>query len=157
MIWGAHGSNAVHFSILQEYLACRMDLGIGSMYQISNNAHVYMDAYKRLIAKASPEQLCDDRYSAKDVQAKPMFDEPDAIDDDIDKFLGTDFDYTDYVNEWFIHTATPMKMAHRAIKQKDYAKAINYASGIEAPDWKAACTEWILRRMQNAERKAGVA
>lgn len=153
MLWGAHGSNAVHFSVLQEYLAARIDLGIGHMYQISNNAHVYLDQYNKMISRASPEQMCDDRYTNQDVVARPMFDHADSIDMDLHKFLSADNDHVDFNNEWFLLTATPMKMAHRHVKKKDYAAALNFSNGIESPDWKAACNEWILRRIHNAERK----
>jgi thymidylate synthase len=155
MIWGAHGSNAVHFSILQEYLAARIDCGIGKLYQISNNAHVYLNVYQPLREKAAPartgsqpDQLLDDRYVDNDVQTKPMFHEPEFIDDDIHKFLDFNNDHLDFYNEWFLLTATPMKLAHRAFKMKQHATALNFAHDIEAPDWRLACTEWILRRMK---------
>jgi thymidylate synthase len=42
-IFGLAGANAVHFSYLQEYVAKKLDLGVGSYFQISNNCHVYID------------------------------------------------------------------------------------------------------------------
>lgn len=42
-VWGAHGANAVHFSILQEYMALACGYQVGSMYQLSNNYHIYVD------------------------------------------------------------------------------------------------------------------
>lgn len=43
VIWGAYGANAVHFSILQELIAHRLDVGIGTYNQVSNNFHIYVD------------------------------------------------------------------------------------------------------------------
>jgi hypothetical protein len=41
LVWGALGSNIVHFSFLQELIAHAVDLKVGSMYQITNNLHIY--------------------------------------------------------------------------------------------------------------------
>lgn len=43
VIWGAYGTNAVQFSILQEYIAALLGVGIGTYTQISHNYHVYTD------------------------------------------------------------------------------------------------------------------
>ena len=41
LVWGMLGANVVHFSILQEYLACRLGLEVGVYNQFTNNLHVY--------------------------------------------------------------------------------------------------------------------
>lgn len=51
--WGAHGANAVHFSILLEYMAARLNLRVGKMTQISNNYHIYTDVVKSISANVS--------------------------------------------------------------------------------------------------------
>jgi len=43
MIWGAYGANAVHMSVLLEYMAARIDCAVGTYYQFSNNLHAYVD------------------------------------------------------------------------------------------------------------------
>ena len=47
MIWGAYGANAVHMSMLLEYMAAMTGFQVGIYYQISNNLH----AYKKTLAK----------------------------------------------------------------------------------------------------------
>lgn len=42
-VWGAYGANAVQFSMLQEYIAMRVDVAVGRYTQMSNNLHVYLD------------------------------------------------------------------------------------------------------------------
>lgn len=42
-VWGATGANAVHFPILQEYVASACDLGVGVYEQISTNMHLYLE------------------------------------------------------------------------------------------------------------------
>ena len=83
MLWGAHGANAVHFSILQEYLAARIDVDIGAMYQLSNNAHVYTS----VLGDLTPDVLEDNRYYSGTIMPVVMFDEPECIDDDIKQFM----------------------------------------------------------------------
>lgn len=41
--WGMLGANIVQFSFLLEYLARCSNMRVGKMYQISTNAHVYLD------------------------------------------------------------------------------------------------------------------
>ena len=42
MLWGAYGANAVHFSMLQEYLAGALSLRVGCLSQLSDSFHVYI-------------------------------------------------------------------------------------------------------------------
>jgi hypothetical protein len=46
MVWGAYGANAVHFSMLHEFIANATGLPMGEMYQFSNNYHVYKEVPK---------------------------------------------------------------------------------------------------------------
>jgi thymidylate synthase len=41
MIWGCYGANAVHMSILQEFVANALDVQVGRYYQMSNDFHIY--------------------------------------------------------------------------------------------------------------------
>lgn len=52
IVWGTFGANIVHFSILQEYVACALGLEVESYYQVSNNMHLYTEnpVVRRLIA-----------------------------------------------------------------------------------------------------------
>lgn len=40
-VWGAYGANAVHFSVLQEFIAAACGMQTGRMIQFSNNFHAY--------------------------------------------------------------------------------------------------------------------
>lgn len=46
-IWGCHGANAVHFSVLMEYVARSVGVQLGSMTQVSVNYHAYADVFKK--------------------------------------------------------------------------------------------------------------
>lgn len=50
-VWGAFGSNAVHFAYLQYYLAQSIGVKVGTYYQISTNMHVYEDTLGKLLVR----------------------------------------------------------------------------------------------------------
>jgi thymidylate synthase len=41
LVWGAVGSNIVHFSFLHELMASSLRMSVGPMYQVTNNLHIY--------------------------------------------------------------------------------------------------------------------
>lgn len=43
-VWGTFGANAVHFSFLQEYIACSVGVEVGVYNQVSNNLHLYTES-----------------------------------------------------------------------------------------------------------------
>lgn len=45
IVWGACGANVVHFSLLHDFVASQVGLGLGAYYQVTNNAHFYEDRY----------------------------------------------------------------------------------------------------------------
>lgn len=48
MVWGAYGANAVHFSMLQEYMARRIGCEVGIYTQVSSNMHAYTATLPKL-------------------------------------------------------------------------------------------------------------
>jgi thymidylate synthase len=167
MIMGGHGANAVHFSILLEYLAARIDCGVGRLYQLSNNAHVYVKDLETLRRRAGGDDtetllkgLEDNRYRKhSDVEAYPIFDDPECVDEDIRRFMG----YLDgkmergYYNRAFTHTLMPMIRAHDAHRRKNYFDAMAHAREIRSPDWRIAVQEWLRRRQRQTEEKTDAA
>lgn len=142
-IWGAHGANAVHFSILQEYLAARIGIKVGMMYQLSNNYHAYLSELQRFDLPP-----IDNRYSSK-VKPQAMFEKPEVIDRDIQQFMdcyeARQFPQNNFINPWFNEVLAVMMLAHHRYKMGDKAQAVWWAEQITAPDWKLACTEWLQR------------
>jgi hypothetical protein len=70
IVWGAYGANAVHFSMMQEYLAALIGCPIGTYEQISVNYHIYADWIEKL--KGLPRQDYNDPYSTEVVHHIPM-------------------------------------------------------------------------------------
>lgn len=63
MIWGAYGANAVHFSYVQEFLACALDLDVGYLVQFSTNTHVYTDFPVTKRCTSQLRNIEDNRYT----------------------------------------------------------------------------------------------
>jgi thymidylate synthase len=150
MLWGAHGANAVHFSVLQEYLAAALEIEVGTMYQLSNNAHIYLDAVKHMESKV--ELLFDDRYKNGISPPFPIFTEPEFVEEDIESFVdnleSNKLAFNDYANPWFSNTLCRMMIAHSLFKEKKYNEALEASANIKATDWRLACMEWIKRRIR---------
>lgn len=145
-VWGAHGANAVHFSVLQEYLAHYIGVAIGTLYQFSNNYHVYMDLY-------DPEALKLD-YSASNcyynlgmVEPRPMFHVSRGMWlHDLELFLANPEDEGDFRDVFFHEVAQPMYRSWMFFRRGEMKTALEWTSKIEAKDWAIACEEWLLRR-----------
>jgi thymidylate synthase len=165
-IWGAHGANAVHFSVLQEYLAARIGVEVGTMYQLANNYHAYVQVFDAIRSKCDVHGMSMavalglDPYQSPDFGSAPdvMFDQPQHADADIVRFLEwMDGDVNrelvpQYSNTFFATTLEPMMVAHDKYKCGDFNGAEGTAEMIEADDWRTACVEWLQRRADNRRK-----
>jgi hypothetical protein len=159
IVWGAYGANAVHFSVLQEYLAGRLGVSVGRMYQFSNNWHGYVSVLERmgdpLLMQGRPS-----RYATGEIRAMPMGTDWERWDEDLKRFmlmhdvglwgdgsLSAGF-MVDYANSWFNDVAWHVAVANFYWKRGDKDAALDAAENIRAMDWRAACVEWMQRRMK---------
>jgi thymidylate synthase len=148
MIWGAYGSNVVHFSFLQEYLAGRLGLSVGVYTQMSFNAHVYTEIcdVKNTI---SPITRIDDRYPQLSGYEFPMMithEDKYLWDDDLYDFFERGI--TEPPNhaprtQFFREVVHPM---YRLWEGRRTSRVLELAEQVLAPDWRMACLEWISRR-----------
>lgn len=136
VVWGAYGANAVHFSVLQEYLAGRIGVYIGHMYQISNNWHLYDAVENRFKIGTARE------YPG----VMPMGTNWDEWDDDLYAFLDNP-NGSGFKNEWFSLVAAPMWQTHEIWKAGDKIGAQIWADSIGAADWRMAVDQWMDRRI----------
>lgn len=178
-LWGAHGANAVHFSVLLEYLAARLTVSlghrvaVGRMYQFANDYHYYTD-----ILKCSPEGLAIDAadcdyYGRGRVEASPIF--PEVVTDHFFQLFNRDLeDFVAYADPrrnplkgsgggrrelktpelkttWFNEVALPMLRTWDAHKQGDTANIVQLAHKVKAEDWGLAAVEWMTRRKDNVK------
>lgn len=152
IVWGMFGANAVQFSMLQEYLAGRIGVGIGKYTQISTNAHMYA-LHAKGNRTARPEYQ---GFRGGYPSTRPMGSHWDDWDGDLKQF----FKWTEepeqpfyahlVANMWFYHTAFPLFIAHVRWKQRCYVDALSVLNdpGFDiAPDWRLAAINWMERRL----------
>lgn len=143
IIWGAYGANAVHFSVLQEYMAAGVGVEVGRLYQLSNNWHAYVDVLERQV----PE-LCASPYQDNHIFPFKMINHYPSFYEECRAFCDSPTSMTVANNRWFLTTPVPMARAHELYREKKYEKALATAAEIAASDWRLVATRWIERRVR---------
>jgi len=150
IVWGLYGANAVHFSMLQEFLASALNLPVGTLTTFSVNAHLYTGLGKAMKMLGSP--LKDDRYAHLGLRPYPIMakhgddDYTQRWEKQLDEFLRRPGKTLDYEEPFFSEVAEPMWRSWEAWKRKDMFMAEHWAWAIEAGDWRTATVEWLERR-----------
>lgn len=146
-VFGAYGANAVHMSVLQEFVAAACGLQVGHMYQMSNNLHGYMETLDRV---GVPEVY--NYYADNMLKATPLFRswanlEVPEIMRQIEAFWentpSTDLSF--FTGDG-IETLELVRQSYLAHKNKDRDSATSLARSIPGDDWGRACSEWLERR-----------
>jgi hypothetical protein len=155
IVWGAYGANAVHFSVLLEYMAARVGVPVGVYRQFSNNYHIYTDIcgdveqMKTLAIDAESSDL----YEHGKVEVMPLVNDVRAWEHDLQRFMNTPSAASHLYSEpFFTDVVAPMYNAWYIRKEK-LGTGLNMAGRIKAQDWQAACMLWIQRR-ENAKGAA---
>lgn len=161
IIWGVYGANAVHFSVLQEYIARAIGMDIGTYTHISDSWHYYLDnsTWKKLnagAAYAEQDYYMGHGYTPSRIATSGVVNQPqDVWDDDLRRFFTDDWDDpVMYQDLFFSRTAYPMRDAWRCYKRGDLVTALSRCRDISSPDWQLAATQWMQRR-KNREAGTG--
>jgi thymidylate synthase len=157
IIWGCYGANVVQFSMIQEYLAGRLQCGIGFMEQVSTNWHAYVKVWADKTAML-PDW--NSPYQMGKVEALPMFDaeaHPEHWDVDLRHFMRKTGAYdgtldgwgseSEYHHDWFSTVAEPMFLGWKMWKEGKKMEAHLMLDSVMASDWQKAGQEWMERRM----------
>lgn len=150
LLWGAYGANAVHMAFLQEYVADRVGVPVGAYRQFSNDLHLYT----RVLPQTEIMPLAIDAATHNAYATNPacvptrMHAGQRGWDTDLVRFM-RQFDegispVHEYHTEWFSRVAQPMLLAWQ--HRKNHARALQWAGGIDAVDWRIACCLWLDRR-----------
>jgi thymidylate synthase len=150
--WGAYGANAVHFSILQEYMAAMIGVKVGTYYQISNNFHVYIDVlakyeFNRNIMNRDEIPAYPADYTAAIANSssfvRDLVWDKDKWDEDLTSFMLSPAGDQSYSNPFFRNVAVPMYRAGVFWREGNMYKVIG-----EMPrcDWSVAASGWLRRR-----------
>jgi hypothetical protein len=159
IVWGTFGANAVHMSMMHEYVARCVGVQVGSYYQSSFNFHAYTDIYpKERWKELANDALMEDLYTKGSVAPYPLMSvDKETWDtecgDFVDFGLGSDPAGTAYTEPLFQEVAVPMLRAWQAHKVRDYSTALSETTKIAATDWREACYSWMKRRRETWERK----
>lgn len=162
LIWGALGANVVHFSFLQEYMAARIGLEVGTYHQVSNNIHVYTERWEpeKLLADKEPNWYAlngEDRQPCGPVNKAGLFPfvrDPDVFDEEVAKFIDSKPWAVNWNEPFLQQVATPMCEAfHHHKDRRNYHGALKAAEQIAAADWRIAAVAWLRRREANWNRK----
>lgn len=167
VIWGAYGANAVQFSILQEWVAARLNVPMGKYVQMSNSYHVYPSNpfWTAFLKGEHATGHVYNPYMNPDVQPYALANGPaEAL------AVQRDAEYLDmiarcdgasyeelakyaYTSSFFQFVVVPMIEGYAMYKDGKHIQALKRLSDIVAVDWRVACTAWVLRRKERAERE----
>lgn len=152
IVWGAYGANAVHFSVLQEFVARAVGVDVGRYWQVSDNWHGYLktlEGVKELgnhIGSQNPYEL------GAPMVAFPLISTP--VDDwllDNDIFL-SEGNVPGLRDPFFRRVAGPMNAAYRAFKKftgpEKYDIPLEILDQMMNCDWKVAGVQWMERRQE---------
>lgn len=164
IIWGAYGANAVHFSVLQEFVASALGRPVGTYTQISNNYHAYEATHAPLAHLADEARCPFRRADASPYAQRPLEVEPfpllkgtdiAAFECDLSMFLD-DPTAVGFRTPFFRRVAAPLWSAWACLKSDAgdrFEAAQEKLRGCRATDWRRAAAEWIERRRVRAEQK----
>jgi thymidylate synthase len=155
LVLGCCGANAVHFPIMQEYVAARAGLEVGEYWQVSTNLHMYMEHYNRMSQKLGNGCKLEDYFEIDSYGlTQPLMEYPDNFDDDLsdtmlyidDLHAGREGYTGNIANPFLRDVVVPMATAHQLYKMKDMDRALEAMTYVTAADWQQAGTEWLKRR-----------
>ena len=145
MLWGGYGANAVHFSVLQEFVAAMVGVRVGEMHQISNNAHLYEATLPPALPLAYdgyPEPTTPLFWGMESAPWDQVSAELDVLwDDDVDGEV-------ELIPASTIQLVGGMRRAWEGWKVRDYGLFTEGVGMIPHEDWHRACAEWGDRRRE---------
>ena len=147
VLWGAFGANAVHMSVLQEFVALRLGLPLGFYRQFTNNLHLYTDILSKEAAMRMIMDLHDTDMALADepVIAVPIIGTPIAVWlQDLSAFMSGTLTHT-FADPIFSDVAVPM---YQAWVNRRTKMGQQFAETIKDSEWRGACTEWLARNIK---------
>ena len=149
IIWGCYGANAVHFSVLLEYMALAIGVPMGTYTQVSVNWHAYQD--KMFQINLEPDVIANrDPYQNQQVVSVPMRGHLDAIDEHIHSLLHeADTEFVrgkNYSDPWAQMVYNVLK-AHHIYKSDSAFQACIWLKETNE-DWVVAARQWLQRRVK---------
>lgn len=161
IIWGAYGANAVHFSMLQEYMSKAINCPMGAYYQVSVNWHAYVDVLNKMSGLAeegifSVTRPITNPYKDGVFAANMPDYKAGRLDMAIRSLLtiaddGFEQKLSDDATVWEKVIYTTLRAHHVYKTSNDAQKAIDSMGGLleHKFDWIVAAREWLERRIKS--------
>lgn len=152
IILGCYGANAVHFSVLHEYLAACLGVAQGTYTHVSDSWHYYTsNPFAKLVMDGCHVHHFDYYQpggASHQVRTIALINgDVGRWNEELDHFMGDRWDdQADYKDVFFREVAWPMRRAHRLYKDGEIESALEYAGRVASTDWRIACVEWLERR-----------
>lgn len=168
LVWGLLGTNYVHFSLLQEYMAARLGVEVGVYNHFTNNLHVYdwnfkPDEWLKADNVSDGYSLHTDVEGCGPIKLTQLVKDPTTFERElpllVQKFNGDEQEFInghkliEFEEPFFRDVCNPMFLAFKCYKQKSYYSALRCVEEIQADDWKIACTKCLKRRQENASKR----
>lgn len=153
LILGMLGANYVHFTMLQEYMACCLGAHVGFYNQVSNNLHVYVNNFKPKEWQTYRSYM---NVPYPEEGRVKLVAEPAVFDAEVKLFAetyGPAEDDNDFTEPFLRFVARPMMLAYRHHKRREYEVALSHVSEVQSADWKKAAHDWITQRHYNWKEK----
>ena len=151
-VMGAYGANAVHMSVLQEYLATRIGVPVGRYWQVSNDFHCYERDIGRYEGIRWGSVADDWRpYDDAALAPFPLFSPGglSTLDDEIAAWIDHPDSYGETSNpRLFEQLLIPMHQAHTLWRNKSHTGALRCLQKMTHDDWRVAAEQWMRRRMK---------
>jgi hypothetical protein len=147
LVWGALGANAVHMSILHEYVANAVGVNIGEYHQFTNNLHVYegwVDKFSKFPSRWYMDNPSFPRWEFSPDNLKIL---------EAEQFVEQGLDFEEpYRCRIIRDNAVPMLQAWTEYKTNDDLHlALHHARSIHDLDWQTACVQWLNRRLEKRD------
>lgn len=172
VVLGCYGANAVHMSILQEYIAAMVGVAVGTYFQISGNYHAYLEAPYALdsyvpFRDSNPPNPYEHAPgdSGTPIQPYPLVNDPVAFDEELALVMRMIHSRTYHrmpvrvKNRFFERVAQPMYRAFIMYKEHSIDHAIQFLADSQTEsgfdiDWLVAGQQWLNRiaEKRNARR-----
>lgn len=152
MVMGAYGANAVHMSVLHEYLAARIGCPMGTYYQVSNDMHAYQRDLDRYVGHVWSRRDTNNAYETGLVDHRDLFSGGDmsTLDREIAAWVARPDECPVNNNpQLFEELLIPMHTAHTLHKQGSSGSALDVLEMVTHSDWKLAAQLWINRRTRS--------
>lgn len=155
LVLGCCGANAVHFPIMQEYVATKVGIEMGHYWQVTNNLHLYAEHYDKLMPYMNE---IFNGHLLEYQQTQQLMSNSDYFDED----LATTMDYLDMLhigepepgylgnisNPFLTSVVVPMAVAYKSYRNHDMEGAFDAVKRVTADDWRIAGKEWLERRIK---------